>query len=793
MIGKRVWSALAGCALSLCFAHPTYADAGVTLSFADEGITASQEGSGYTIEGTTLTINEAGTYELTGTCSEGSVIVGEEVDGAVLVLRDLSLSSSSTAPIVVKKSSKVQFTLEGASTLTDAEDPANETSEDASVAAAFEGAAIKVNDSANVTFDGEGSLTVKGNAKDGISGGSQAALTFKNGSYDVDAQDNGIASDGSLAFAAGTYDITAGGDGINSTPNANDSTSDGKITIDGGTFTIDAEGDGIQADSNLTINDGTLDIATQGGSKSTSFDPSTMSCMGLKASGDREPAGELDIMGGTITLDTADDAIHANGSVRIEYGTVNIKTGDDGIHGDASVIIGAEKGLARDPEITVESSYKGIEAGTVYIYSGKTWVAAQDDGINAGGASDNDHFTPGGHPDMPGQWQDNSDEYNIYIYGGDLYMDCTGDGLESSGGLYLGGGRQTILSQAMGGSDSPLDAVGVILVKGSTLYAAGTNPMGEVPSSDSQKCFKWGQKWTTGRPAGTVTTIKNGNTVLYSERLLRTINYLLYSNPTLTVNPSLFINDAFDACKSNAWAHPWSDAQPAQDADGVVVYKCSACKKIEHKTIKAQESNVAKMYRLYNPNSGEHFYTADLAERDGLIVVGWRYEGIGWIAPISSMTPVYRLYNRNAGDHHYTLDPAERDNLIGHGWIYEGIGWYSDDMQGVALYRQYNPNAVAGAHNFTTSAEERDHLVSLGWHDEGTSWYGVATDSGTSEGDDPEPDPRPHPDPDPQPDPDPDPDPQPDPDPDPQDGTEEPTQSDDPVSPTDPSDGSAQG
>ena len=131
------------------------------------------------------------------------------------------------------------------------------------------------------------------------------------------------------------------------------------------------------------------------------------------------------------------------------------------------------------------------------------------------------------------------------------------------------------------------------------------------------------------------------------------------------------------------------------------------------------------MYRLYNPNSGEHFYTASEYEKDHLDSIGWRYEGIGWWAPKKSNTPVYRLYNKNAGDHHYTISTVERDHLIKVGWRYEGIGWYSDDAKGVPLYRQYNPNAKAGAHNYTTNKAENDWLVSLGWRAEGIGWYGV--------------------------------------------------------------------
>lgn len=136
------------------------------------------------------------------------------------------------------------------------------------------------------------------------------------------------------------------------------------------------------------------------------------------------------------------------------------------------------------------------------------------------------------------------------------------------------------------------------------------------------------------------------------------------------------------------------------------------------------------MYRMYNPNSGEHFYTASSKERRGLVNAGWKYEGIGWTAPTTSKAPVYRLYS--GSDHHYTISKNERDGLIKAGWKYEGIGWYSDDAKGVPLYRQYNPNVNpearrnnSGSHNYTTSKSERNNLVRLGWKDEGVGWYGV--------------------------------------------------------------------
>lgn len=128
------------------------------------------------------------------------------------------------------------------------------------------------------------------------------------------------------------------------------------------------------------------------------------------------------------------------------------------------------------------------------------------------------------------------------------------------------------------------------------------------------------------------------------------------------------------------------------------------------------------MFRLYNPNSGEHFYTASTVERDAVIGAGWNDEGTGWVAP-SEGEPVYRLYNPYAGEHHYTLDADERDMLVAIGWNDEGVGWYSGGS--LPLYRLYNPNEYANNHHYSTSTEERDHLLGLGWQDEGIAWYGI--------------------------------------------------------------------
>ena len=144
-------------------------------------------------------------------------------------------------------------------------------------------------------------------------------------------------------------------------------------------------------------------------------------------------------------------------------------------------------------------------------------------------------------------------------------------------------------------------------------------------------------------------------------------------------------------------------------------------------TAHASASTSNAMYRVYNPNSGEHFYTKSAYEKSVLVKTGWRYEGIGWNAPTSG-SAVYRVYNPNSGEHFYTKSAYEKSVLVGRGWRYEGIGWYTANS-GTPLYRVYNPNS--GEHFYTKDSYEKSSLVSRGWRYEGIAWYGASTNQAT--------------------------------------------------------------
>jgi V8-like Glu-specific endopeptidase len=137
----------------------------------------------------------------------------------------------------------------------------------------------------------------------------------------------------------------------------------------------------------------------------------------------------------------------------------------------------------------------------------------------------------------------------------------------------------------------------------------------------------------------------------------------------------------------------------------------------------------ANVYRLYNPNNGDHFLTTNTTERDSLVKAGWNYEGVKMCQPTSG-TAVYRLNNPTTGEHFYTTNANERTSLVNSGWKYEQVAFYgaaSTASGAMPVYRLFNPNAKGKAsHFFTVTASEKDSLVKSGWKLESSAaWYAL--------------------------------------------------------------------
>lgn len=122
------------------------------------------------------------------------------------------------------------------------------------------------------------------------------------------------------------------------------------------------------------------------------------------------------------------------------------------------------------------------------------------------------------------------------------------------------------------------------------------------------------------------------------------------------------------------------------------------------------------VYRLYNPNDGNHLFTTNASERDALVQAGWRDEGVAWTAHVGQYA-VYRLYNPGNSDHLLTTGFDEARSCVEAGWTYEGVPFMASKA-GIEVFRLYNP--YSGQHMYTASASERDTLCSVGWKVEGS-------------------------------------------------------------------------
>lgn len=297
-------------------------------------------------------------------------------------------------------------------------------------------------------------------------------------------------------------------DGLQST---NDSdTEKGYISIAGGHLNITAALDGIQAATDLEIAGGNINIVTGGGSVNTSSNGGGIwggmegntskpeeSAKGLKAS------SNLTISGGTITINSADDSIHANVNVTIESGNIQMASGDDGIHADETVTIFGG-------EINLIQSYEGLESAIITINGGTIHLVASDDGINAGGGADGS--STGGRPG-----QNNfalSGNYYVTINGGTLFIDADGDGIDTNGSFAMTDGLVLVNGPTNNGN-GPLDYMGSFSISGGFLVAVGSSGMAQAPSIDSTQ-YSVIQNLSTMQPAGTIVHIEttSGETIL---------------------------------------------------------------------------------------------------------------------------------------------------------------------------------------------------------------------------------------------------------------------------------------
>ena len=138
------------------------------------------------------------------------------------------------------------------------------------------------------------------------------------------------------------------------------------------------------------------------------------------------------------------------------------------------------------------------------------------------------------------------------------------------------------------------------------------------------------------------------------------------------------------------------------------------------------EPELTALYRLYNPYTHEHFFTAETVENDNLVRLGWKSEGsAGYVYKHGEKGGVYRLYNPSTGEHHYTMKEDEVEACVKAGWKNEGVKWFSAQNKEVTLnklYSMYNPYEKKFYHHYTADAKEIEQMVKAGWRKEEVKW-----------------------------------------------------------------------
>lgn len=561
--------------------------AGVALlastAFADGSITLSPDGSTSTdasvrIDGQTVTITQAGTYQIAGTLGDGALIVESAENAKItLVLGGVSIKNSTGAAIQISTADDVTIELaEGTTNVL-------QSGEEVDIAAATEskeasGGALQ--SKADLKIKGKGSLTVLGYLNNGIH--CTKDLKIKNGNISVTALGHGIKGKNSVTVSGGTVTVTSGKDGITSDETENEEK--GFVTIEDGEIIITSVGDGVSAETTLTVTGDVISIISGGGSANaqqktdnmrdwwdfdnSASDDNSASCKGLKA------GKALVISGGSITIDAQDDALHTDGDMTISGGECILSTGDDGAHAALSLTV-------LDGKITVLTSYEGLEANQITLADGELDITASDDGINANGGSDGfsggfgggfggrrsdmnsqsgdmtppdnsnmqtppDGNAPSGNPPtMPGQdaadsttTDDTTDKQPVLlITGGKITVNADGDGLDSNGDLRVEGGDITINGPSNGGNgalDIGTENGGAGVIAGGTLIALGTSSMTENFGSTSTQCAFLVTMNSFGAGETITITDSQGN-VLYTGVTVKSANSVVFSSPDLVV------------------------------------------------------------------------------------------------------------------------------------------------------------------------------------------------------------------------------------------------------------------
>ena len=496
-------------------------DASKAVTIQLSGTTATASSDSVQISGSTVMIKEEATYVICGSLNGMLVVDAPDTAKLQLVFNGVDITSESSAALYILEADKVFVTLADGTENTLANGGSFVAIDDNNI----DGALFSKQD---LTLNGSGSLTVTSPAGHGIV--CKDDLVFTGGSYVVHSAAHGLDANDSVRIAAGDFTIDAGKDAIHC--DNTDDTAKGFVYMSGGTIKAEAEGDGIAASAYMQVEGGSIDLLVGGGSENgskaqsdgfggfmggrpggrgseNSTEENGTSMKGLKAS-----SGLL-ISGGSIAIDSADDAIHSDTSLTISGGALHIASGDDAIHAEDTLTVAAG-------EIAISESYEGLEALHIEVQGGSIDLTASDDGLNAAGGTDQsgttggrDGMFGGGRGGRPGGGfggMSGNSGGSIKISGGNLLIHSSGDGIDANGSLEISGGYTVVVGPTQGDT-ATLDYDTSAVITGGTFIGTGAAGMAQT-FSDSEQGVIAVQVGSQGAGTEIILQDQKGNTVL---------------------------------------------------------------------------------------------------------------------------------------------------------------------------------------------------------------------------------------------------------------------------------------
>lgn len=325
-----------------------------------------------------------------------------------------------------------------------------------------------------------------------------------------------------------TYDAKSSGGSVNTSMDMYSVSRISSSTISGdwGTYSSSSSSQG-----------GFGGMGGMGGMDEGNSDKLSYSAKGIKAK------NEILISGGTVYVNSYDDALHANnddildtseygtGNITISGGTVTLLSNDDGAHADG--VLTASGGTIR-----VERSYEGLEGNQVVCCGADIYIVSSDDGMNA---------------------TDTALEGAITISSGNIFVNAGGDGIDSNSrasykGIIISGGNSIIISN--GPSDSSIDTESGYTYTGGTVLGIGQS--GGM-SSEAKNCSNFSSVGTSSNlntQQNSYVVVKVGSTVMTAVKMPASINsltiYLGSSSASISTATSVDVSVNADGYYFNA-------------------------------------------------------------------------------------------------------------------------------------------------------------------------------------------------------------------------------------------------